>query len=72
MESTPKIIVPTPEKYLDVLNLGKFVDIVSELLQTGFGEATCRIQVQSGNITMISISKTETIKVETQEKKEYA
>lgn len=54
----------------DILKLSKVIELVGELLNQGYGEVNFRVVVQGKKITLLSIGKTETIKIDNESGKE--
>ena len=58
-----KIRVET-KKHIDIMYLDQLIDTVSEVMTSGYGKVNFEVSVQGGNITMITITRSVTKKVE--------
>lgn len=66
----PTVIVLDPEKYLDVLSLGEFIELVGEVMERGYGKVTFEVLIQGGKVKTVILTKQNTIRVANEEKKD--
>lgn len=53
-----------PEKYIDVLYLGKFIEMVASVMEKGYGEVVYRVVIQDGKPKTLHLTQTQTVKAE--------
>lgn len=64
MIDEPTIVFLDPEKYLDVLSIGEFIELVAQTMERGYGKVVFEVLVQRGKVQTVTLTKSNTIKVD--------
>lgn len=70
MIGEPTVVFLDPEKYLDVLSLGEFIELVAQTMERGYGKVIFEVLVQEGKVKTVTLTKSNTIKVDNEPRKE--
>lgn len=69
MSTEASIIYLDPDKYLDILSIGEFIELVAQTMEHGYGKVTFDVTVQEGKVKTVSLTKQVTMRVANEEKK---
>lgn len=70
MINEPTMVYIDPEIYLDVLSLGEFIELVAQTMERGYGKVTFEVVVQDKKVKTVTLTKSNTIKVDNTPRKE--